>query len=78
MLMSFILHSIAGFVIYGIFRPYTYTMGLIMVVLAGVGKEVHDFYFGGDVEATDIIFTVFGAVIYEILYKIFRAYKALK
>ena len=58
-------HLIVGFLIseialFATFNPY---YGVILALIAGVLKEVYDYYFGGDVDAFDIVATTSGGLV---------------
>ena len=51
------LHFFAGMAVCAMFAPF----GLDAACIAAVGKEVYDHFFGGTVDAYDVLATVLGA-----------------
>ena len=59
-----LLHYLFGSIIAAVLLPFIGGVFALMVVAAvGIGKEVYDHFFGGTVEAMDVVWTVFGGVV---------------
>ena len=57
------LHFLAGFIISVVFTLLAYdVVGLTAGVMAGLGKEVYDYYDYGDFDQRDFLFTVAGSI----------------
>ena len=62
-------HMIAGMTLMSITKVLEIKNGMTLVLLAGIGKEVYDFYTGGTVETGDVIYTLGGAVLFNIVFE---------
>ena len=58
------MHLIAGLCVSSLVLIFggAWWLVLVLALVAGVGKEVYDYFFGGTVEASDVFWTVAGAV----------------
>lgn len=58
------LHLVAGYAItltFGII--FSVGIGVAIGVVAGIGKEVYDKFFGGNPEKRDVFFTIVGSIL---------------
>lgn len=65
---------LAGMLAAAVFRPFFgIGSGVVAAAVAGAGKVLYDFAFGGDVSAADFMATVVGGVAIEAGFTIFEA-----
>lgn len=65
-----ILHAVAGYAVYLTVFPFGMEWAALATLVAAVGKEVYDKYFGGTVDHYDAVATVAGGGVALVVSKV--------
>ena len=65
------LHLLVGALVALISAPFSLPLAALLVIVAGVGKEVYDHFFGGTVDLMDIVATIAGGHLVLTLFLLF-------